>query len=161
RTINIAPKYKEIKIAHILRLYNYVYSYRDTEDDALLDINKSNQSQNIVKSFLRNLKENIFLGILQDYLSLRQDTRFLKGNIDYITTYKNMLKMKRNAVRTDVYTLSPNLDINRLIVGALHLISQSGKYAMQATDLLSYFNNVDPITENASEYLHTIYFTSK
>src|SRR5699024_221900 len=47
RTINIAPKYKEIKIAHILRLYNYVYSYRDTEDDALLDINKSNQSQNI------------------------------------------------------------------------------------------------------------------
>src|SRR5690554_4982272 len=43
RTINIEPKYKEIKLAHILRLYNYVYSYRDTEDDALLDINKSNQ----------------------------------------------------------------------------------------------------------------------
>lgn len=161
RKINIEPKYKEIQIEHILRLYNYVYSYRDVQDDELLDINKSNQSQNIVNSFLRKLQENISIGILQDYFPTEQNTKFLKGNVNYVTTYKNIMKLRKDPVKTEVYTLSPNVDINRLIVGALQIISHLGKNSSEAIELLGYFNNVIPITENASEFLQSINFNSK
>ncbi|WP_100404239.1 5-methylcytosine restriction system specificity protein McrC [Bacillus solitudinis] len=161
RTIDIEPKYKEIKIVHILRLYNYVYSYRDVQDDELLDINKSSQSQNIVNSFLRKLQENISIGILQDYFPSEQKTKYLKGNVDYVSTYKNLMKLKKYPVKTEVYILSPNVDINRLIVGALQIISQSGQNSSQAMELLGYFTNVVPISENASEFLQNIHFNSK
>ncbi|MFS0655473.1 5-methylcytosine restriction system specificity protein McrC [Bacillus sp. 179-C3.3 HS] len=161
RIINIEPKYREINIAHILRLYNYVYSYRDVQDDELLDINKSNQSQNIVNSFLKKLQENISIGILQDYFPFEQNTKYLKGNVDYVSTYKNIMKLRRYPVKTEVYTLSPNVDINRLIVGALQIISKSGQNSSEAIELLDYFNNVVPISENASEFLQSIHFNSK
>lgn len=161
RIINIEPKYKEINIVHILRLYNYIYSYRDVKDDELLDINKSNQSQNIVNSFLKKLQENISIGILQDYFPSEQKTKYLKGKVDYVSTYKNIMKLRRYPVKTEVYTLSPNVDINRLIVGALQMISQSKQNSSEAIELLGYFNNVVPITENASEFLQNIHFNSK
>ncbi|MGX5573070.1 5-methylcytosine restriction system specificity protein McrC [Bacillus toyonensis] len=161
RIINIEPKYKEINIVHILRLYNYIYSYRDVQDDELLDINKSNQSQNIVNSFLKKLQENISIGILQDYFPSEQKTKYLKGKVDYVSTYKNIMKLRRYPVKTEVYTLSPNVDINRLIVGALQMISQSKQNSSEAIELLGYFNNVVPITENASEFLQNIHFNSK
>lgn len=161
RIINIEPKYREINIAHILRLYNYVYSYRDVQDDELLDINKSNQSQNIVNSFLKKLQENISIGILQDYFPFEQNTKYLKGNVDYVSTYKNIMKLRRYPVKTEVYTLSPNVDVNRLIVGALQIISKSGENSSEAIELLDYFNNVVPISENASEFLQSIHFNSK
>ncbi|PFO12694.1 hypothetical protein COJ70_24300 [Priestia megaterium] len=161
RIINIEPKYKEIKIVHVLRLYNYVYSYRDVQDDELLDVNKSNQSQNIVNSFLTQLQENISIGILQDYFPYKQKTKYLKGKVDYVSTYKDIMKLRRYPVKTEVYTLSSDVDINRLIVGALQIISQSGQNSSEAIELLGYFNNVIPITENASEFLQSIYFNSK
>ena len=161
RVINIEPKYREINIAHILRLYNYVFSYRDVQDDELLDINKSNQSQNIVESFLKKLQENISIGILQDYFPFEQNTKYLKGNVDYVSTYKNIMKLRRYPVKTEVYTLSPNVDVNRLIVGALQIISKSGQNSSEALELLGYFNNVVPISANASEFLQSIHFNSK
>ncbi|WP_223701713.1 McrC family protein [Sutcliffiella deserti] len=161
RLITIESKYKEINFEHILRLYNYVYSYNNTQDDELLDINESTQSQHIVRSFLTKLRGNISIGILQDYSKTDKNTKFLKGNVDYVTTFKNSMKLRRNPVRTTVYMLSPDVDINRLIVGALQLISKSGQNTSEAFELLDFFNHVHPITENASNYLGTIDFNSK
>lgn len=161
RLITIEPKYKEIHLEHILRLYNYVYSYNDAQDDELLDINKSTQSQHIVRSFLRKLRDNIAIGILQDYFQTEKNTKFLKGNVDFVSTFKNSMKLRKHPVRTAVYTLSPNVDINRLIVGALQLISKSGQNSIEAIELLDYFDHVDPITENASDFLRRIDFNSK
>src|SRR5690606_2697216 len=90
-----------------------------------------------------------------------QKSKFLKGNVDYVSTYKNFMKLRKYPVKTEVYTLSPNVDINRLIVGALQIISQSGQNSSEAIELLGYFNNVVPITKNASEFLHSIHFNSK
>nr|WP_106782952.1 hypothetical protein [Lysinibacillus timonensis] len=161
RLINIEPKYKEINLEHILRLYNYVYSYRDVQDDELLDINKSNQSQNIINSFLNKLQENVSIGVLQEYFPVEQEIRYFKGNVDYVSTYKNILKLRRNPVNTEVYTLSANVDINQLIVGALQIISQSGQSRSEAMELLGYFENVTPIKENASQFLQSIHFNTK
>lgn len=161
RMIHIEPKYKEIHLDHILRLYNYVYSYNDVQDDELLDINESSQSQNIVNSFLRKLRGNISIGILQDYFPVEKQTKFFKGNVNYVSTYKNMMKLRNDPVQTKVYTLSLNVDINRLIVGALQIISQSGQNSLEAIELLGYYNNVNPIIENASEFLGSIHFNSK
>ena len=161
RMINIEPKYKEITIDHILRLYNYVYSYNDVQDDELLDINESTQSQNIINSFLKKLQENISIGILQEYFPTEQRTNFLRGNVDFISTYKNSLKLRKRPVVTEVYTLSPNVDVNRLIVGALQIISQLGQNSSKALEFLGYYEGVDSITVNASEFLSSIEFNSK
>lgn len=161
RTINIEPKYKEINLSHILRLYNYVYSYNDSQDDELLDVNESTQSQQIVNSFIRKLRENISIGILQDYYPTKQHMKFLKGNVDYVSTFINSVELKRNPVKTNVYTLSPNVDINRLITGALQLISKSGQNRFEAVELLDYFRTVEPVKENASDFLSRIHFNSK
>ena len=161
RIINIEPKYKEISLSHILRLYNFVFSYNDVQDDELLDINDSSQSQQIVKSFLRKLRENISIGILQEYHPTNEHMKFLKGNVNYVKTYMNSIKLKQNPVKTNVYTLSPNIEINRLIVWALQLISNSGNNRFEAIELLDYFRYVEPVTENASDYLSRIHFNSK
>lgn len=162
RTIDIEPKYKEIKLVHIIRLYNYVYSYRDTQDDELLDIDTSNQSENLVDSFLKKLRENISIGILQEYAIFEQKSKYLKGNVEYVSTYKDSMKLRTYPVKTKMYTLSLDIDLNRLIVGALKIISQSGRYNSESMELLGYFNNhVEAITNNASEYLQNIHFNSK
>ena len=41
KKIILEPKYKEVNISHVLRLYNYVYSYGGSQDDELLDVNPS------------------------------------------------------------------------------------------------------------------------
>lgn len=161
RFLPIEPKYKEIHFGHILRLYNYVHSYNGVQDDELLDINESIQSQQMVTSFLRKLRENISIGILQDYVQTQQQTKYLKGHVDYVSTFKNSMKQRREPVQSTVYSLSPNVDINQLIVGALKLIATSGKNSMEAVELLDYFDQVDPVTENASEFLSNINFNSK
>lgn len=161
RTINIDPKYKEINISHILRLYNYVYSYDGIQDDALLDINDSTKSENIVNTFLQRLRENISIGILQDYFPEKKRINFLKGNVNYIKTYQNILRHKKHPVQTQVYNLTPDVNINRLIVGALKKISKSGENSSTALELLVYFDDVLSITENASEFLNNINFNSK
>lgn len=162
RKITLEPKYKEVNITHVLRLYHYVYSYDGVQDDELLDVNSSTQSENIVKAFLQKLHENIPIGILQDYFVEDQESKFLKGKVDFITTYKNILKYNEYPVSTEVYTLSPNTAINRLIKGALLIITRSANdNHMRALDLLDYFNSVDPILSNANEFLEEIYFGSK
>lgn len=162
KKIILEPKYKEVNISHVLRLYNYVYSYGGSQDDELLDVNPSAQSGNIIKSFLQKLRENIPIGILQDYFVKDQKINFLKGKVDFITTYKNILKHNDYPVSTEMHTLSPNTAINRLIKGALLIVSRStNDDNLKALDLLDYFISVDPILTNATEFFEEIYFDPK
>lgn len=159
RKIILSPKYSEVNISHIIRLYNYVYSYHDKEDDELLDITES--SQTIVKSFLSKLQEQLLIGLLQDYSRRESNINFLKGRVDYIKSYKNSRLLKNRPVKTDIFQLSLDLPINRLIVGALKKITKSNEYFSQSMELLAYFDGVSPIEERASDFLATINFNSK
>src|SRR5699024_4991286 len=116
-----------------------------------LDVNPSAQSGNIIKSFLQKLRENIPIGILQDYFVKDQKINFLKGKVDFITTYKNILKHNDYPVSTEMHTLSPNTAINRL----------NKDYKLKTLDLVDYFISVDPILTNAIEFFEEIYFDPK
>lgn len=111
---------------------------------------------------MKKLRENISIGILQEYAIFEQKSKYLKGNVEYVSTYKDSMKLRTYPVKTKMYTLSLDIDLNRLIVGALKIISQSGRYNSESMELLGYFNNhVEAITNNASEYLQNIHFNSK
>src|SRR5699024_6660383 len=128
----------------------------------LLDVNPSAQSGNIIKSFLQKLRENILIGILHDYFLKDKIINFLKGKLDFITTYKNILKHNDYLVSTEMHTLSPNTAINRLIKGALLIVSRlTNDDNLKALDLLDYFISVDPILTNATEFFEEIYFDPK
>lgn len=159
RKIILKPKYKEITISHIIRLYNYVYSYQGKEDDELLDITES--SRNIVQSFLTKLQDQLLIGLLQDYSRQNSNTQYVKGKVDYTETYKNSRLLKNRPVKTELFQLSLDLPINRLIVGALKKISDSNDYFSQSMEISAYFKGVTSVEENASDFLTTINFNSK
>lgn len=161
RTVHIQPKFKEITLEHVLRLYNYLYVYDGAQDDALLDISASEQSDNIVASFITNLKHQMALGILQEYHKGETNTQFLKGTVNYSKTYKNMLLQKKYPVQTEVFQLSTNTPVNQLIVGALMSIVKSGSFQHEAHELVSYFGEIPYVKENATAVLNTIDFNSK
>lgn len=159
RKIDIKPKFSELSIDHVIRLYNYVYSYQDSTDDELLEISYSTRS--IEAKFLSNLREQISIGLLQEYEEKTNRLDFLKGKVNYTKTYKNSKLLKKNPVCTKSFELSLNLDINRLICGALTIISHSKTYSSDSIELLSYFKGVQPCLENGSELLSKITFNSK
>ncbi|EGO8853233.1 5-methylcytosine restriction system specificity protein McrC [Enterococcus faecalis] len=159
RKIDIKPKFSELSIDHVIRLYNYVYSYQDSTDDELLEISYSTRS--IEAKFLSNLREQVSIGLLQEYEEKTNRIDFLKGKVDYTKTYKNSKFFKKNPVCTKSFELSLDLDINRLICGALIIISHSKTYSSDSMELLSYFQGIKPCLENGSELLSKITFNSK
>ncbi|MEI2399516.1 5-methylcytosine restriction system specificity protein McrC [Paenibacillus phytohabitans] len=159
RKIDIEPKFAEVSIEHVIRLYNYVYSYQDSSDDDLLGINYSNRS--IEQIFLNRLREQLSLGLLQEYEEKSSRLDYLKGNVAYAKTYKNSKLFKKRPVETKAFELSMNLDINKLITGALTIICHSNTYSSDSIELLEYFRGVTPCIENASDFLAQIVFTSK
>lgn len=161
RKIEILPKYREVSIQHILRLYNYVYSYKGVQDDELLDISESNRADNLIETFLTRLEANISIGLLQEYRLKAEQQSYLKGRVDFVRTYSNMIRQKKHPVVTDIHRLSLNIDINQLIVGALLVISKTKQHGGRAQDLLGYFDEVEPIQENAGVFLEEIHFNSK
>src|SRR5699024_1277549 len=65
RKIELPPKFNELSIEHVIRLYNYVFAYQDDSDDELLGIVESEKS--LVIKFLKDLREQVSLGLLQEY----------------------------------------------------------------------------------------------
>jgi len=158
RKIELPPKYKEINIEHVLRLYNYIYAYKDDSDDELLNIVKSQNS--VEKLFINLLRKEMQLGIIREYKEVKYQGESIKGKVNYKQTFINSKLFRKNPVTSNIYSLNLDNNINRLIVGALTKLLNSNKYKMQCLELLSYFEDVTPIKQNATLELNKIVFNS-
>ncbi|SPP28936.1 conserved hypothetical protein [Brochothrix thermosphacta] len=160
RKINLLPKYDEVDFEHIFRMYLYIYSYKPTESPRILDISKNQNDLDIAELFFEQLSKNMQLGIIQEYKKKQQELKIVKGKVDYIKTYKKNMINKKNIVYSKVSKLSLNNQINKMIVTALNKLQFINEYSVQARKYLTYFENVDLISENGSEYLKQIKFNS-
>lgn len=160
RKINLLPKYDEVDFEHIFRMYLYIYSYKPTESPRILDISKNQNNLDIAELFFEQLSKNMQLGIIQEYKKKQQELKIVKGKVDYIKTYKKNMINKKNIVYSKVSKLSLNNQINKMIVTALNKLQFINEYSVQARKYLTYFENVDLISENGSEYLKQIKFNS-
>lgn len=159
RKIELPPKFKELSIEHVIRLYNYVFAYQDDSDDELLGVKESEKS--LEAKFLKDLREQLSLGLLQEYKINEKQSEYLTGKVDYKTTYINSKLLKNTPVISEAFELSLNVDINRLICGALTIISSSKSYSSDSIELLNYFHDVKPCLDRGNELLSKIVFNSK
>jgi len=160
RKINLSPKFREVSMEHILRLYYYVYGYNSNEDDEMLDMNNSTQFTNLIEKFINLLTDNISIGILREYKTKYTNINHIRGNVNYRNTYINSILQKKNPVDTSVSILSLDNYINMIIVGALKKISEISKYSSVSTEILSYFDDISIINTTAQELLENIVFNS-
>lgn len=161
REIKLPIKYPEITFSHILRMYMYLYTFRKNDDARELDVTENSDDLDIAQSFLSELRQQIGDGIVRDYHKYRVMERNLKGEVNWIKTYQNILLHRTFPVDTKTFQLSTDIPINRLIVGALQKISHANSYAAEAQDFLNYFVDVkNPVTENGAQALAQIVFNS-
>ncbi len=160
RIITLKPKYSEIGFEHIIRLYLYVYGYRPTDSASILDVSDSDTSADVADMFIKNLKRNIQEGIIRSYERDSVNARSIKGKVNYVNTYKNLLFRKRSFVDTKVSTLSLKNDYNDLILSALAKLQKVNDYSPVATELSMYFEGADSNVPNGSIVLEKINFNS-
>lgn len=160
RKINLKPKYREVSLEHVLRLYYFVYGYSSNEDDAMLDMNTSTQFTNLIPKFINLLTDNISIGILQDYNFHYDHLRYIRGNVNYKQTYINSISKKKYPVYTNHSSLSLDNSINKIIVAALRKISEISNFFSISNEILSYFDNISNISTTAQEIFETIEFNS-
>lgn len=160
RVLSLKPKYHEIGFEHIIRMYLYVYGYRPTDSDAILDISDAETSADVADMFIKNLRKNIQEGIIRTYKREDIHTRSLTGRVNYTKTYINALAMKRKYVKTSLSSLSVDNDYNSLILSALKKLQHVKKYAAAATELSMYFDGAKSNISNGNIVLERINFNS-
>lgn len=160
RVISLKPKYHEIGFEHIIRMYLYVYGYRPTDSDAILDVSAAETSADVADMFIKNLRKNIQEGIIRTYEHSRVHSRSLKGKVDYTKTYVAARVMKRKYVTSTVSALSVNNDYNSLIMTALKKLQHIRKYAAIASELSMYFQGAPDNVKNGSTVLERVVFNS-
>lgn len=160
RMITLKPKYNEIGFEHIVRMYLYVYGYRPTDSAAVLDVSEADTSADVADMFIKNLRKNVQEGIIRTYDRKRVNTKAIKGHVDYLKTYYNLLKMKRNYVDTRISILSVDNDYNALIMTALAKLRHIDKYSSISASLSMYFEGAKSNVTDGSKLLNNIVFNS-
>ena len=160
RMITLKPKYNEIGFEHIVRMYLYVYGYRPTDSAAVLDVSESDTSADVADMFIKNLRRNVQEGIIRTYDRRRIDTKAVRGSVDYLRTYYNLLRGKRKYVDTRVSILSVDNDYNALIMTALSKLRHIDKYSSTAAGLSMYFEGARSNVIDGSGLLNRIIYNS-
>lgn len=161
RKIEIAPKYKEITLDHVLRLYFYVTGYENSADDGLLNISSNNNLDGIIKRFINRLENAVLQGLPKEYIHQIENVTYWKGLVDVPRSVKNSLLHKNNPVHTRISKLSIDSSLNQLLKAALEKIKYHSVFGLKAKSLLSYFENVSKSKGSGAEQYATIVFNSR
>lgn len=159
RRIDLQPKYSEISMEHIFRIYLFVYGYKTGDNGKILDISSYSGNIDVAKLFLQHLERNIKMGILRTYRKEQMYSKRISGKIDSVNSYTRFLKNKKKFIDSKKSLLTLDNLINNMIVSALDKLIHLKKYASHANLYLSYFNIRGTIT-NGSETLNNINFNS-
>ena len=157
RRIDLQSKYKEINFSHIFRMYLFVHNYSISDNVSTLGIDTLEKSLDISKIFVDSLNKSVRQGIYRDYKSHVQKSKYFKGQVDYITTYRNYCARNSDYVVSNSDKLTLDNDINRLLKSALKKINKTN----YKSDLLNYFMEVKDLNKSGHETLESIAFNSR
>lgn len=159
RRIDLQPKYTEISMEHIFRMYLYVYGYTTSDNDKILDISVYSGNIDVAELFLQHLEKNIKMGILRTYKKEHIYSKRISGKIDFVSSYTRFMQNKKKFIVSKKSSLTLDNLINNIIVSALDKLIHVKKYASNANIYRSYFDISGTIT-NGSEALNNINFNS-
>ena len=160
RVIELKPKYHELELCQVIRMYKYVKGYKPTDNASILDVSDDEKSIDVADMFIKNLKQNIREGIIRTYERREIRASAIKGCVDYTKTYIGVRKNNHRPVFATLSSLSINNDYNSLILSALRKLQHIGKYSGVASELSVYFIGANSKVSNGSELLSKINFNS-
>lgn len=160
RKIEIKPKFKEVSLNHVMRLYLYIEGYNNSLDDELLDITNSSNFNGISEQFLSSLKQLLSRGLPKEYVLYDEKSSYWKGHVNVVSSIKNSKLLRSNPVTTRYAHLTIDNSVNILIKAALRKLTKNSSNIL-AKRLLTYYEGVSD-SEGSGEQLYVkIVFNTK
>ncbi|MDG9744029.1 5-methylcytosine restriction system specificity protein McrC [Leuconostoc falkenbergense] len=160
RKIEIKPKFKEVSLNHVMRLYLYIEGYNNSLDDELLDITNSSNFNGISEQFLSSLKQLLSRGLPKEYVLYDENSSYWKGHVNVVSSIKNSKLLRSNPVTTRYAHLTIDNSVNILIKAALRKLTKNSSDIL-AKRLLTYYEGVSD-SEGSGEQLYVkIVFNTK
>lgn len=160
RKIEIKPKFKEVSLNHVMRLYLYIEGYNNSLDDELLDISNSSNFNGISEQFLSSLKQLLSRGLPKEYVLYDENSSYWKGHVNVVSSIKNSKLLRSNPVTTRYAHLTIDNSVNILIKAALRKLTKNSSDIL-AKRLLTYYEGVSD-SEGSGEQLYVkIVFNTK
>lgn len=145
RIIELVPKHDDLTLKHVMRIYYFVYgNFRNFEDE-IFDLSSSVSYENIISMFLNELKDIKRKGLPTDYVSRQELSKYIRGSVNFVESYKNIRRMHEHPFVCEVDELSLNTELNRILKAALKKVSNIKKYSSDARLLKNMFKAVDDI----------------
>lgn len=157
--ITLLPKYPEITLNYVIRLYNYVHGRKSSLDEHVLDINHVSSVDDLVKHFLGDVREAIAAGLPKSYVLSDEQSKYWRGHVDVRRTAINVALLHRNPIHTKVRHLVLDTPLNRLLKVALLKISKDPAFHFLAGQALDYLTSVDAPEQSGGELYRRVSFT--
>lgn len=161
RKIILQPKFKEINLNHIFRLYFYVYGYQNNLDSNLLSISKEKILENLLDIFFNEMKFHLVGGLPVEYRSNFYRSKYWKGNVNIQKSVQGYYSHKTFPVTTKMSKLTTDIILNQLFKKALKKVMLSNNYKSKSVYYLEYFKNVSDTKENGATLLNKINFNPR
>lgn len=171
RIIELAPKQDSLTLNHVMRIYYFVYGNFRNFQDEIFDLNSSSNYKNVIDMFLSELKSIKRKGLPTAYIEKEKRSKYIRGSINYVESYKNIIKMYETPFLCKVDELSMNTELNKILKAALTKVSKLKKFEHDVRLLKNMFSTVvdinyrgetDLVTFNSKNfYCKNAYFFAK
>lgn len=160
RKIEIKPKFKEISLNHVMRLYFYIEGYNNSLDNELLDITNSNNFNGISEQFLSSLQQLLSRGLPKEYVLYDETSSYWKGHVNVVSSIKNSKLLRSNPVATRYSHLTIDNSVNILIKAALRKLAKNSSDVL-AKRLLTYYEGVSNSEVSGEQLYVKVVFNPK
>lgn len=151
RIIRLSPKHESVSLNHILRMYFFVNGNFKNFNDKVFDINQSTNYMSIVDMFIQELNKIRRKGLPSDYVEKKEYSKYTKGSVDYVESYKNIKLFHDDPFLCVFDELSLNTPLNSVLLAAFNKISKLNGYRNSLTPIKRMFDkvnvNYDPTTK--------------
>jgi 5-methylcytosine-specific restriction enzyme subunit McrC len=128
RTIELLPKHEKINMKHIFRMYYFVHGHFHNLQDKVFDLSRSSQYINVIDLFLNELEKVLRRGLPTEYIEKKEESKFLRGSIDYIPSFKNIMLLKEEPFLCSYDELSLQTPLNKTLKYALKKVKKIDGY---------------------------------
>lgn len=128
RMIELMPKHDKLGMKHIFRMYYFVNGHFNNLQDKVFDLSRSSQYVNVIDLFLNELDKILRQGLPTEYIDMVEESRYLRGSVDYVSSYKNMMLLKEEPFLSQYDDVSLQTPLNKTLKFALNKVKRVDEY---------------------------------
>ncbi|MEK4654396.1 5-methylcytosine restriction system specificity protein McrC [Niallia sp. FSL W8-0954] len=128
RMIELLPKHDKLGMKHIFRMYYFVNGHFNNLQDKVFDLSRSSQYVNIIDLFLNDLDKILRHGLPTEYIEVVEESRYIRGSVDYVPSYKNVMLLKEEPFLSQYDEVSLQTPLNKTLKFALNKVKRIDEY---------------------------------